>query len=270
MSYSSKNDNGAVRFVQWLLPLPAAMVDGHIITLRDFNREVVGIKQMNDKRETPLPEKELKTDVLNKLIHEKVVEKLGREYGVNPTSEDMDKLIKSFNEQVGGEDKFKEEIKNLFGWDLSEFKERILRVELLAQKIAESHEFQKEPLAKITDIQNKLKNNEKSFEDLAKELSEDTGSAAGGGDLGWFGRGVMVSEFENAAFALEKGQISDIVETSFGFHLIKLIDKRTVKKDGADVPEIKAEHILILRQDLNEFLTTYKQNIKITQFVKIK
>ncbi len=64
------------------------------------------------------------------------------------------------------------------------------------------------------------------FAALAKQFSEDEGSAPNGGDLDYFGRGRMVPEFDTAVFAMEPGQISDPVKTSFGFHIIKLVDKK--------------------------------------------
>lgn len=65
-----------------------------------------------------------------------------------------------------------------------------------------------------------------SFEQLAKQNSEDSGSATAGGDLGFFGRGVMDKAFEQAAFSLAKGQVSEVVRSDFGFHIIKLVDVR--------------------------------------------
>jgi parvulin-like peptidyl-prolyl isomerase len=63
----------------------------------------------------------------------------------------------------------------------------------------------------------------KSFSQLAEQYSTD-GSRRRGGDLGFFGRGIMVREFEKAAFALQKGEISPIIKTQFGYHIIKRIE----------------------------------------------
>ena len=64
------------------------------------------------------------------------------------------------------------------------------------------------------------------FAALAKEFSEDPGSKENGGDLGYFGKGQMVPEFETAAFGLEKGKVSGLVKSNFGYHIIRLDDKR--------------------------------------------
>ncbi len=79
-------------------------------------------------------------------------------------------------------------------------------------------------LEKIKDILKRVRAGE-DFADLARKYSDD-GSAKSGGDLDWTVRGSFVPEFEAAAFQLEKGQISDVVETEYGFHIIQLLDRR--------------------------------------------
>ena len=69
-----------------------------------------------------------------------------------------------------------------------------------------------------------------TFGEVAKKNSQDAGSAAKGGDLDYFARGAMVKPFEDAVFAMKKGDISDVVESDFGFHIIKLTDIKTPKQ----------------------------------------
>ena len=77
-----------------------------------------------------------------------------------------------------------------------------------------------------------------NFEELAQLHSDDIGSAELGGDLGWFRRGMMVTEFDEAAFSMRDGQVSDIVQTEFGYHIIKIERSRAGEKRG--------RHILVI------------------------
>ncbi|MBI5399419.1 peptidylprolyl isomerase [Candidatus Saganbacteria bacterium] len=87
--------------------------------------------------------------------------------------------------------------------------------------------------ARARELLTRIKKGE-DFGQLAKEYSLDTGSAVKSGDLGFFATGAMVDTFEKAAFKLKAGEVSDIVKTSFGYHLIKVYDSRLHKFAGAE------------------------------------
>jgi peptidyl-prolyl cis-trans isomerase C len=84
------------------------------------------------------------------------------------------------------------------------------------------------------------------FVKLAGEFTTEPGGKERGGDLGWFGRGQMIKPFEDAAFSLQPGQISEVIETNFGFHIIK-VEERGMKEgaDGKPEEQVHARHILI-------------------------
>jgi peptidyl-prolyl cis-trans isomerase D len=131
----------------------------------------------------------------------------------------------------------------------------------VAEQVKVSHILIKTPLAgsdgkvdgkgvaeaqrRAEDLLKQLKAGAK-FEDLAKKNSEDPGSAKEGGSLGWIGKGRTVPEFEKAAFSLPKGQMSDLVKSSYGFHIIRVDDKQDAHMKTLD--EVKGEIEPILKQ----------------------
>jgi hypothetical protein len=91
------------------------------------------------------------------------------------------------------------------------------------------------------------------FEDIARQYSQDPGSASSGGDLGFFSRGEMVQPFEDAVLALEQGQVSDVVETPMGLHLIRLEERRV--RDFTEVAE--AFRLRVLQDRTNQAESTF-------------
>lgn len=100
--------------------------------------------------------------------------------------------------------------------------------------------------ARATELLAQVRKSPGSFAELAKKNSQDPGSAVQGGDLGFFARGAMVKPFEDAAFALGKGDISDVVESDFGFHIIQLTDIKAPRKPSFE--ELRASMEADLKQ----------------------
>jgi foldase protein PrsA len=117
------------------------------------------------------------------------------------------------------------------------------------------------------EVKKKLEEGAK-FEDLAKEYSQDPGSAAQGGDLGFFGPGKMVPEFEEAAYALEVNKISEPVKSQNGFHIIKVTEKK--EKESYEEMKDELEYELKLAQlDQNKIQEVLKRELDAAD-VKIK
>lgn len=107
------------------------------------------------------------------------------------------------------------------------------------------------------------------FAELAREHSTDLGSGANGGDLGWFGRGVMVAPFEEAAFALAVGDISPLVQSQFGYHIIR-VDERAEAKP-AEFNEETAAFIreTIVEQEVQQRLPMWLEALKAAADVEL-
>ncbi|HYL15390.1 MAG TPA: peptidyl-prolyl cis-trans isomerase [Terriglobales bacterium] len=116
--------------------------------------------------------------------------------------------------------------------------------------------------AKAEDILKQLKAGGK-FEDLAKKYSEDPGSAKNGGSLGWIGRGRTVPEFEKVAFSLSKGGTSELVKSSYGFHIIHVDDKQDAHMKSLD--EVRAQIEPLIKQQKAARIAEGQANALLTQ-----
>lgn len=110
---------------------------------------------------------------------------------------------------------------------------RVSHILIAADKAAPAPERDK-ARAKAQSLLDDIKAAPAKFADLARKHSQDPGSASKGGDLDFFARGAMVKPFEEAAFDMQKGQISNVIETDFGFHILQLTDIREPKQKSFD------------------------------------
>jgi len=199
-----------------------AEVNGGSITTGDFNRELKNLPEyLKAMADTPEGRKEMLDTMV---IRELILQQASKD-GLDKSAEIEDKL-KDLKKRLIVESFLKKKVETesqVTDADLQKFYEQNKEKFKTGEQIRASHILVKnEKDAK--DILDKIKAGG-NFEELAKKNSVDS-SAAKGGDLGWFGKGSMVPVFEKAALALKEGQVSDVVKSDFGFHIIKLTGKR--------------------------------------------
>lgn len=173
-----------------------------------------------------------------------------------------DKTVEKVRKQIVDE-KVKitdKETKEYYDKNLAEFKTK--------EQIQASHILVKEE-AKAKEIYQELQKDPKKFDELAKKNSVDPGSKDKGGDLGFFGKGQMVAEFEKTAWGLEKDKISEPVKTQFGFHIIKKVGHKDEKQDKYEEVKKKIEDNLKQKQSndvLEKFIKEQKATAKIEMY----
>jgi foldase protein PrsA len=187
--------------------------------------------------------------VLDQVIDQTLLHQLASEEGITATSEDVDAEIAEIQAQIQQDGSFADWDSFLTANNLTEELIRsLLADQILADGLAEIHggssvveqvnasHILVETEETGQEVLDKLDAGE-DFAALAAEYSTDPGSKDQGGDLGWFPRGMMVPEFEEAAFALEPGETSGLVQSDFGFHIIRVHDKGEQEMD----PELAAQ-----------------------------
>ncbi|MCG6877976.1 MAG: peptidylprolyl isomerase [Deltaproteobacteria bacterium] len=126
-----------------------------------------------------------------------------------------------------------------------------------------------EAMKKIDKAQEKLKKGD-DFAEVAKTSSEGP-SASKGGDLGYFGRGQMVKPFEDVAFSLEPGKVSDVVKTQFGYHLIKVVDKKPESTIPFETVKPRIEQFLKqqeVQKEVKKYIDNLRKDAKVEIFLK--
>jgi foldase protein PrsA len=218
---------------------------------------------------------ELKTHAGEKVLKQ-MVETMLLEEEYKVTNKEIDAKIKEYKEKFGGEEGFKEAIQQNGITDEKAFK-KLVEHDLLAQKAAtdgvkvSEEEVKKEFADKYKEevkASHILINDEKTakevkemlnkgedFAKLAGKYSTDPGTKDKGGDLGYFPKGIMIPEFDKVVFSLDVNEISEPVKTEYGYHIIKVMDKKTnTFKDKKAVieKELTYKHAKPINQVLSE------------------
>jgi len=234
-------------------------------------------------------------EALESLITNKVIELESEKEKVKVTGNEIDEELTKLQESYGGEEGFATALEQN-NVSMEQVREDI-EYYLLAEKMIEpsikiteeelktyfeenKESFDQKEQVKASHIlvedealAKKVKeelDNGKDFAELAKEYSTDTSNSEAGGDLGFFAKGDMTEEFEKAAFNLEVDEISDPVKTEFGYHIIKVSDKKAAKAAVYENHEKEIKDLLMdekIQAEYPTWLEEKKADYKINKYI---
>ncbi|MEX0934509.1 MAG: peptidylprolyl isomerase [Candidatus Saccharimonadales bacterium] len=238
--YHYQSDSDLVYGASKVIPYPVGTIDRSLITYEDYLFELRTLKssassQIGDGQDIDFTTEEgqeqletLKTLAMTEAQRKIMTRNLARENGIKVSRSDLSTEIDHFIEQEGGQEQLEQAIDSFFGWSMRDFR-KVIKLQMLEKEL-------------ILDSANSVlarAHDGEDFVELARNFSSD-GSASEGGDLGFVDEDTpFVEEFKEAALSLEVGEISGLVETQFGFHVIKATEE---SDEG-----IRVSHILIDR-----------------------
>lgn len=222
--------------------------------------------------------KSIGEDALNYLISQKIIDLEAKKQNIVVTNEDINKELEKVYAYYGGEEAFKQSLQ-MSGYSFEEYKKSLSmniktkkllqpRISITEDEMKAYFEENKQDFAqekqvkarhilveneeKAKEIIAKLRNGD-DFAELAKKYSIDPATKENGGDLGFFGKGDMVKEFEDVAFSLKVGEISSPVKTQYGYHIIKVEEKKEAQEADYEKSKDKIKDILFNQKVQQEY-----------------
>ncbi len=268
--YAFNWEDGFTTGVSKVVPYPAGFVNGRVIFYHTYLEQLdivekyqqefkkVDFKTADGKKVLA----QVRKDTMNNLVEDTLVSAEAANLKVVVSDKELNDQFASLVKSNGGDTSFSSVLKQYYGLTPSEFKDEIYKSRLLRQKVADT--FANDPTVNAdaqklaNDVLTKVKAGG-DFATLAKQYSQDT-SASNGGDMGYFGKGKNVPEFDNVAFSLKVGEVSGLVKTVYGYSIIKVTD---IKDD-----QIRASQILIKTKDFDTWLADAVKSAKKTIYIK--
>lgn len=280
--YGFDLDNAVTRISARIIPYPAAIVDSaRVVSVSELQKNLRSVKNFYENQNfseaglrvdfsTENGQKRLlvkEKEILNKLIENKIVEMLAQKRGITITQEMTAQAVNKEIEKYGNKEETLNNLQKLYGWSQSDFEKNLVKPDLyqaaLEKYAKENDPDTKKAKEKIELALNEIKNGRRDFSEVAREYSEGE-SAKNGGNLGWFSADQILPQLLAVTFSLEKGEMSDIIESTLGYHIIILDDKKT--ENGID--KVKIRQVFVRTKNFGDWLAEQEKSIKI--FIPLK
>lgn len=279
--YALDWSNNFIRKIENIIPYPAVMIgNSKFISFGELNSNVESVKKFYESQDfseadiridfsTESGKNRLKIkgkEILNRMIEDKAVEILAGQKGIKISSATVDQNLDRKLEEYGSGDNLKDNLKRLYDWTIEDFKNKIVKPDLYRQELEKVFSSSDNSVSEARNQMEKAKeelDKKKNFAEAAKTYSKGS-TASDGGELGWFKRDQLIPDISDSVFSLEKGKRSGIMESSLGFHIVEVKDKKT--ENDSEMVDIR--QIFIPKKLFYESLDAEMKKMKFRIFAK--
>lgn len=256
-----------LRTTSWgrFTPLPAASLGWHLVSVHSWLTQYQAVTAYNDQLTRTSPTVfpihtagDNAQQAMTKVIRDAGLVQILTNFHLKVSTADIDQAFQAQLTQTGNQDQIAQTIKQLYHWTPEQFKQHVLRTVVARDRIQEKLSFDAQlnaPSRQQADrVLALVTSGSQSFQDLAKKYSDDAYGASGG-DLGFVTPGSQAKAIDDAAAALSVDQVSDVVHTKYGFHILKVLERKTV--DGQEQTHLL--QIFIAAPSVDQYLTAWLQ-----------
>lgn len=270
--YVFQVNNQITQKITQVFPFPVASVNGKWISYADWQTGVATVQHFYNQSSDlglgaslgALTDEQIESQELDRLVEKELLNQLADQYGIVVSNQEInEEYTTTILPQATSEQEVVGTIEKLYGWSLEEFKEEVVREVVLRSKLqaAMNGDETLNSLAKTSIDQAQADLNQGvDFAETARKYSQD-GSAAEGGDLSWIKKGQTVPEFEAVAFSTENGGVSSMFTTTYGYHILKVLEKEDER--------VHVAHILTKFVTIDEQIATLKASASVKKFLDI-
>lgn len=206
-------------------------------------------------------------DVLDKLVEDKIIRDIAKNNGIIVTKTEAQNEIQQKIQEFGDAQALAISLEKLYGWDLNEFRDKIVIPQIYLQKLItfylENEQPNSKSYLKIKKAEEKLNDDSSNFGEIAKEYS-DGSSADNEGDLGWFKKEQLVSEVAEIVYDMEPGKSTAIIQSTLGYHIVFLEGTRKVQDDdGNEIMEVNLKQVFVRGDSFLGWLNNQKEKTNV-------
>ncbi|MEI7891130.1 MAG: peptidylprolyl isomerase [bacterium] len=280
LAYGTNTEIGnkiAVKIAK-VIPFPAAIIGWtNIVYINDVEKNMASVQKFyqtqdfakeglridftteNGKKRLRIKERE----ILDKMVEDKIIEVLSKERGLSFGDKDAEKVVSQKLAEFGSAEDFKADLLKSYGWDVEEFKQRIVLPGIYADALASK--IQAEELGGTASAKEKILQAQKDLE-AGKEFVQVVRMYSQGpsrekdGELGWAKKDQVLPQLQEALFGKSSFQKNSIIESSIGFHIVEIENSK--KENGEDILQLR--QIFVSKDSFSDWLDTQKKQMKVS------